>query len=396
MSEEKSQRYAARGASASKSEVHAAISKMDKGLYPKAFCKVVPDLLGGDREFCNIIHADGSGTKSILAYLHYRETGDARVFEGIAQDSIVMNLDDLICAGVSGGILISSTINRNSRRCPGEVVAALIRGHENVIQMLREAGVDIHGGGGETADVADLTPTVVVDSCAVARLPRSQIFGSGLEPGMVIIGLASGGRASYETSENSGIGSNGLTSARHDLLSRYYADTYPEAFDPGLDPSVVYTGPFRMGDPLPGSNLSVGAALLSPTRSYAPLIVPLLKECRQEINGLIHVSGGGLTKCLRFGNNLHFVVDRPLPIPPIFSAIQKHSGTSWSEMHQVFNMGQRMEIFCREKAADDIIARAKSLNIEAALIGTTEPSRRRDKANHLSLHHGGEVLSYTV
>ncbi len=387
-------RYAARGVSATKSEVHAAISGIDPGIFPGAFCKVTEDFLTGDPEKCNLIHADGSGTKSILAYLHYRETGDARIFRGIAQDSIVMNLDDLLCVGASGRILISSTINRNAKRIPGEVLAELIAGNEEVLARLRETGVDIHSGGGETADVGDLTPTVVVDSCATAVMDKSAVIsGRKIRPGLAIVGLASGGACSYEDGENSGIGSNGLTSARHDMLSRYYRRKYRETFDAQIGVDLVYCGPYRLEDSLPGSDQSVGAALLSPTRSYAPVITALLREHPGVAKGIVHCSGGGQSKCLHFGRGVHYVKDRMLPIPPIFTAIQKASETTWKEMYRVYNMGHRMEVYCSVRDVAKVVAVAARFGVEAAPIGRTEKSTSAE--NRLTITHGRRLLRYT-
>lgn len=385
-------RYAARGVSATKSEVHGAIAGIDKGVFPGSFCKITEDYLTGDPDLCNLIHADGSGTKSILAYLHYRETGDPSVFRGIAQDSIVMNLDDLLCVGATGRILISSTINRNAKRIPGEVLAELIGGNEEVLARLRSHGVDIHSGGGETADVGDLTPTVVVDSCATAILPKKQVItGSRIKPGLAIVGLASDGQASYETIQNSGMGSNGLTSARHDMLSPYYRKHYPETFDKQIDRELVYCGPYRLKDPLENSSMTVGEALLSPTRSYAPVISALLADHPRAVHGLVHCSGGGQTKCLHFGHDIHYVKDDLMPIPPIFRAIQRASGTGWKEMYRVYNMGHRMEVYCPPNQVRKIIACAESFNISAAQIGHTEAS---DRGNRLTLMHGRRRLTY--
>ncbi len=388
-------RYAGRGVSATKTEVHAAVARIDKGLYPGAFCKITADFLTGDRTRCNVIHSDGSGTKSILAYLYWRETGDASVFRGIAQDSIVMNLDDLICVGATGPIVISNTINRNAKNIPGEVLAELIQGTEAFLATLRDNGIAIHSGGGETADVGDLTGTVVVDSCAVAVMPRrSVITGRNIKPGLAIVGLASDGRAAYEAIENSGIGSNGLTSARHDLLSSYYKKRYPETFDRNVDPSLIYCGPYRMTDPLPGSRLTVGEGILSPTRSYAPVVAALLREGPRRIKGLVHCSGGGQTKCLHFGRNVHFVKDRLMSPPPIFQAIQKASGTRPKEMYQVYNMGHRMEVYCTSGAVESVIAVAESFGVRARQVGFTEQSLKPDGRNHLTLYQGKRRLTY--
>ena len=385
-------RYAARGVSSSKDEVHSAIRALDRGLYPRAFCKITEDYLTADPEACNIIHADGSGTKSILGYLQYRETGDAKVFRGIAQDSIVMNLDDLLCVGATRRIVCSSTINRNAKRAGAEVLSELILGTEAFLARLRQLGVEIHNGGGETADVGDLTPTLVVDSCTSTVMPKKDVIGGeGISSGLAIVGLSSAGRASYEDAENSGIGSNGLTSARHDLLSSHYRDAYPETFDGQIAPALVYTGPFRLSDRLPGSAQSVGEALLSPTRTYAPLIAALLGAKRSRIKAIVHCSGGGQTKCVRFGRDVHFIKDELLPIPAIFATIQRVSKTPWKEMYQVYNMGHRMEIYCAPRDVKFVIDAAKSFGIDARKIGRTEKS---DSGNRLTLSHGGRRLSY--
>ena len=389
------ERYQARGVSADKQEVHAVVDKMDGGLFPGAFCKITEDYLTGDPAKCNLIHADGSGTKSILAYLHYRETGDASVFRGIAQDSIVMNVDDLLCAGVTGRILLSSTVNRNARNFPGEALAELIQGTEVFLGTLRDFGVDIVSGGGETADVGDLTGTVTVDSCAVAVMDRTEVVDNAkICLGLSIIGLASYGQANYENFENSGIGSNGLTSARHDMLSSYYRENYPETFDSNTETEYVYCGPHRLGDTLPGSNQTVGEALLSPTRTYAPVIHKLLTEHRDKVVGLVHCSGGGQTKCIRFGQNVHFIKDNYLPIPPIFCEIQKSSGTSTKEMYQVYNMGHRMEIYCRPEDTDAILAMIQTFGIDAQVIGRTEASQMQDSRNHITIENNGDRLEY--
>ena len=388
-----SARYAARGVSATKDEVHGAIAGIDQGVFPGAFCKITEDYLTGDPDRCNLIHADGSGTKSLIAYMHYREFGDASVFRGIAQDSIVMNLDDLLCVGATGRILISSTINRNAKRIGADVLGELIRGSEQVLARLRAQGVDIHSGGGETADVGDLTPTVVVDSCATAVMDKKDVItGRGIKKGLAIVGLSSAGQASYETVENSGLGSNGLTSARHDMLSSWYGKKFPETYDPQVDKSLVYCGPHRLGDPLKGSSLTVGEALLSPTRTYAPVIAALLREHRPAVRGIIHCSGGGQTKCLHFGKGVTYVKDALMPIPPIFKALQRASGTGWKEMYQVFNMGHRMEIYCPARQAKHVIAIAERFGVTAAEIGHTEASE--DGRNHLRLSHGKRKLCY--
>ncbi len=390
-------RYAARGASSQKSEVHAAIAKLDKGLYPGAFCKITPDVLTGDRTKCNLIHADGAGTKAIVGYLQYRETGDARVFRGIAQDSLVMNLDDLLCVGATGRILFSNTINRNARHIPGAVLAELIGGTEEFLQKMRDWGVDVHSGGGETADVADLTGTLVVDSTATAVMSRKDVIsGDKIRPGLAIVGLASGGTCEYDKKENSGIASNGLTSARHDLLCKYYAKKYPEAFDPKSNKKLVFCGPYKLEDPLPGSTQTVGQALLSPTRTFAPVIAELLRQMRGNVAGLVHCSGGAQTKCLRFGKSVRFVKDNLFPTPPVFEAIRKASKTSWEEMYRVYNMGHRMEIYVAPKLAQDVVDLAAAFGVKAQVIGHTERSQDAKGRNHLSLvsKPAGRTLEY--
>ena len=384
-------RYQERGVSTDKSEVHNVVDGLDAGVIPGAFCKVTEDYLSGDPEKCNIIHADGSGTKSIIAYLHYKETGDASVFHGIAQDSIVMNLDDLLCVGVNGRILISNTINRNALNCPGEVVTALIEGSEAFIARLRDQGVNIYSGGGETADVGDLTGSVLVDSCAVAIMKKKDILRNEITPDLAIVGLASTGQSSYETTENSGIGSNGLTSARHDLLSGYYAKKYPETYDSNIKKDLVYCGPYQLGDDLPGSTSTVGQALLSPTRSYAPVIYKLIQEMSQEIMGLIHCSGGGQTKCLKFGRNIHFVKHDLFELPAVFSTIQSVSGTRWKEMYRVFNMGHRMEVYVPGPSVSKVIDIASEFGIAAKQIGFTQAA----ETNQLTLtNDAGDTFHY--
>jgi phosphoribosylformylglycinamidine cyclo-ligase len=372
------------------------VDKLGPGLFPGAFCKILPDHLTGGKALCNVIHADTAGTKSIIAYLHWRETGDARVFRGIAQDSIVMNLDDLLCIGVTGRILFSSTINRNARRFPAEPLAELIAGNEEFLARLRRLGVEAVNGGGETADVGDLIGTVDAGSCAVAVLRRRDVISNQkLVPGLAIVGLASFGRAKYEAAENSGIGCNGLTSARHDLLNSFYRKKYPETFDPATDPALVYCGPFRLGDKLPGAGkMTVGEGLLSPTRTYAPIVAKLLKENRAAIAGLIHCSGGGQTKCLRFGRKVHFIKDNLFPPPPIFQAIQKASGADAREMHRVFNMGHRLEVYCRPRDAKWVIGVAEKSGVAAQVVGVTEPSTRKDGSNHLTIVSGVQTLAY--
>lgn len=390
-------RYAQRGVSSSKSEVHAVVDKLDRGVFPGAFCKIGADILTGSPDKCNIIHSDGSGTKSTLAYLHYRETGDPTGFRKTAQDSLVMNIDDLLCIGAINGILISSTVNRNARAIPAEALGQLISGTEDFLGTLRDYGVGVHSGGGETADVGDLTGTVTVDSCAVVVMDRADVIDNAkIKPGLTIVGLASSGQANYETFNNSGIGSNGLTSARHDLLCSYYLEKYPETVDLTTDKQYLYCGPYKMTDPLPESDMTVGDALLSPTRTYAPVIKKLLTENRDSIHGMVHCSGGGQTKCIRFGTGVHHIKDNFLPIPPIFKAIQKASGTSDEEMFRVYNMGHRMDIYCDPEAAEVIIAQSESFGIPAQIIGRTEATERADGANHVTIKHESKTLTYDL
>jgi phosphoribosylformylglycinamidine cyclo-ligase len=371
-------KYGLRGVSSQKEDVHKAISKVDKGLYPKAFCKIIPDLLGNDPDYCNIVHADGAGTKSSLAYLYWRETGDMSVWKGIAQDAIVMNTDDLICVGITGPFLLSSTIGRNKNLIPGEVIAAIIEGTESFCQEMREHGVDIHTTGGETADVGDLVRTIIVDSTLTARARRSNIISNHtIAPGQVIVGFASYGQATWETAYNGGMGSNGLTSARHDVFSSIYRDKYPESFDTALPNDVVYCGSKLLTDEVAGSPLDAGKLVLSPTRTYAPLVKTLLEELRPAIKGMVHCSGGGQTKVLHFTDNLHVVKNNLLPIPPLFQLIQQESQTPWSEMFRVFNMGHRLEIYTDEKSAETMMDIAKSYHIDSAIIGYTEASDKK-------------------
>lgn len=389
-------RYAARGVSASKSEVHAAVDRLDPGLFPQAFCKIVADHLTGDPAKCVVTHSDGSGTKALLAYLWWKETGDASVFRGIAQDSIVMNIDDLLCVGVTKGVILSSTINRNAKAIPGAILAELINGTEDVLAMLRGQGFGIASGGGETADVGDLTPTLTVDSTATAILARADVVDAArVVPGLVIVGIASHGRATYETAENSGIGSNGLTSARHELLAKHYAEKYPETYDKATPAELAYCGPHRLTDPLPGSALTVGQALLSPTRTYAPYVLRLLQALgNTRVKGLVHCSGGGQTKCRRFGSKVHFIKDNLFPTPPVFAEIARVSGTDPKEMHQVYNMGHRLEVFLEPKDAEVALRLAGELGLGARVIGRTEASARPDGANHVTVVKDGQVLAY--
>ena len=381
MADHTDNRYGARGVSADKTEVHNAVDQLEQGLFPGAFCKITEDYLSGDPARCNVIHADGAGTKSIIAYLWYKETGDTSVFRGIAQDSIVMNLDDLICVGVDGRILISNTINRNALNCPGEVIAELIEGTEAFLQSMRDQGVNLYSGGGETADVGDLTGTLMVDSCAVAIMDKRNVITNEISGDLAIVGLSSTGQASYENKANSGIGSNGLTSARHDLLSHHYAEQYPEAFDANLDPELVYCGPYRLTDPLPDSGFTVGEAILSPTRTYAPVIYRMRETLGEQLRGIVHCSGGAQTKCLRFGQKVHFIKDNLFKTPPLFTAIRDASDTTWQEMYRVFNMGHRMEVYLPAAHADEAVDIARSFGINGRIIGRTEPA----EANRLTI-----------
>ena len=373
-----SERYLQRGVSASKEDVHEAIKNLDKGLFPNAFCKIVPDFLGGDPGYCNIMHADGAGTKSSLAYMYWKETGDLSVWKDIAQDAIIMNTDDLLCVGAIDNILLSSTIGRNKKLIPGEVIAALINGTEEVLQMLRDHGVNIVSTGGETADLGDLVRTVVVDSTVTARMKREDVItNEKIKPGQVIIGLASFGQATYEETYNGGMGSNGLTSARHDVFHHSLAQKYPESFDGDIPKELVYTGSFQLTDEIKGSPLDAGKLVLSPTRTYAPIMVEVLKRFRNQIGGLIHCSGGAQTKVMHFVNNVHVIKDNLFELPPLFKTIHEESGTDWKEMYKVFNMGHRMEIYIDEQHASEIISIAKNFHVEAAVIGRVEAAKEK-------------------
>ena len=366
-------RYNLRGVSASKEDVHNAIKNIDKGLYPKAFCKIIPDIIGGDAEYCNIMHADGAGTKSSLAYLYWKETGDLSVWKGIAQDAIVMNLDDLLCVGATDNILLSSTIGRNKNLIPGEVIAAIINGTEDLLAELREMGVSIFSTGGETADVGDLVRTIIVDSTVTCRMKRSDVIdNSNIQDGDVIVGLSSSGQATYEKEYNGGMGSNGLTSARHDVFSKYLAEKYPESFDPAVPEEVVYTGGYKLTDKIENLSVDAGKLVLSPTRTYAPIMIEIFKQLKPKIHGLVHCSGGAQTKVMHFVENLHVIKDNLFDIPDLFKIIQKESGTSWEEMYKVFNMGHRMEVYISPEYADDIIKISKSFNVDAKIIGRCE------------------------
>jgi len=363
----------ARGVSASKEDVHNAIANVDKGLYPRAFCKIIPDLLAGDAEFCNIMHADGAGTKSCLAYLYWKETGDISVWKGIAQDAIIMNLDDLLCVGATDNILLSSTIGRNKNLIPGEVISALINGTEEVLEMLRNNGVNIYSTGGETADVGDLVRTVIVDSTVTCRMRRSDVIdNANIAAGDVIIGMESYGKATYENEYNGGMGSNGLTSARHDVFSKYLAEKYPESFDPAVPSDLVYSGGQKLTNPVEGAPLDAGKLVLSATRTYAPVIKKILDSYRDKIHGIIHCSGGAQTKALHFINDLHVVKDNLFPVPPLFSLIHQESKTDYKEMYKVFNMGHRMEIYVPQEHAQGIIDISKSFDIDAKIVGRCE------------------------
>ena len=374
-------RYMQRGVSASKEDVHRAIEKLDKGLFPKAFCKISPDILGGDANYCNIMHADGAGTKSSLAYLYWKETGDISVWRGIAQDAVVMNTDDLICVGATDKMLLSSTIGRNKNLIPGEVIAEIINGTEEILAMLRENGIEIHSTGGETADVGDLVRTIIVDSTVIARMKRADVISNdNIKGGEVIVGLASFGQATYEKSYNGGMGSNGLTSARHDVLAKIYAEKYPESYDNSIDNSLIYSGLKNLTDKIEiqspitnhQSQISIGQLILSPTRTYAPVAKVILDELRQKIHGMVHCSGGAQTKVLHFVDNVHVIKDNLFELPPLFKLIQEQSGTSWQEMYKVFNMGHRFEIYLEEKYAERIIEISKSFGIDAKIIGRVE------------------------
>lgn len=372
-----SDRYNQRGVSASKEDVHKAISKLDKGLFPKAFCKITEDYLTGDPAYCSIMHADGAGTKSSLAYMYWKETGDMSVWKGIAQDAIVMNVDDLLCVGTTSNMLLSSTIGRNKNLIPGEVIAALINGTEEVLQMLRDHGLNINSTGGETADVGDLVRTLIVDSTVVARMKRSEVIdNANIRPGDVIVGLASYGQATYETSYNGGMGSNGLTSARHDVFDHSYAIRYPESYDSAVPESLIYSGGLKLTDTLSGSLVNVGKLVLSPTRTYAPVVVEFLKQLRPVVHGMVHCSGGAQTKVLHFVDRLHIIKDSLLSVPPLFRMIQVQSKTDWKEMYKVFNMGHRLEVYLEEKYASQIIGISNHFGIDAQIIGRVEGSEK--------------------
>ena len=366
-------RYMRRGVSAAKEDVHKAIAHIDKGLYPQAFCKILPDILGGDPDYCNIMHADGAGTKSSLAYIYWRETGDLSVWRGIAQDAIVMNLDDLLCVGATSGMLLSSTIGRNKQLIPGEVIGAVINGTEEILAQMRDLGVEIYLTGGETADVGDLVRTIIVDSTVTCRMRRSDIIDNAqIADGDVIVGFASYGQATYEERYNGGMGSNGLTSARHDILSHALAEKFPESYDPAVPDDLVYSGSRELLAEVSGTGLTVGELILSPTRTYAPLVAKLLKEMRPAIHGLIHCTGGAQTKVMNFVTNKHIIKDNLLPIPPLFQMIAEESGADAAELYQVFNMGHRLEAYLPAEQAEEAIAVARYFNIDAQVIGRVE------------------------
>jgi len=379
MSQEISKRYAGRGVSAGKEDVHNAIKNVDKGLFPQAFCKIVPDYLTGDEDYCLIMHADGAGTKSSLAYMYWKETGDVSVWKGIAQDALIMNIDDLLCVGATENILLSSTIGRNKNLITGEVISAIINGTEELLSDLKEFGVEIHSTGGETADVGDLVRTIIVDSTVTARIKRSEVIdNANIQPGNVIVGLASFGQATYEKQYNGGMGSNGLTSARHDVFSKGLATKYPESFDNSIPEDLVYSGSKSLTDKVENSPLDAGKLVLSPTRTYAPIIKKILSRfSNKDIHGMVHCSGGAQTKILHFIENLHIVKDEMFEVPPLFKLIQQESKTDWKEMYQVFNMGHRMELYVDENIAAEIIEISKSFNVDAKIVGRVEASETK-------------------
>ena len=381
-----SNRYMMRGVSAAKEDVHNAIKNIDKGIYPQAFCKIIPDILGGDPEYCNIMHADGrssdlacgAGTKSSLAYAYWKETGDLSVWKGIAQDALIMNTDDLLCVGAIDNILVSSTIGRNKMLVPGDVISAIINGTDELLASMRDMGIGIYATGGETADVGDLVRTIIVDSTVTCRMKRSDVINNAnIRPGDVIVGLASFGQATYENSYNGGMGSNGLTSARHDVFAKYIAEKYPETYDHAVPEELVYSGSYKLTDTVPDAPVNAGQLVLSPTRTYAPVIKKVLDELRPEIHGMVHCTGGAQTKVLHFvGDNCRVVKDNMFPVPPLFRIIKEQSGTDWQEMYKVFNMGHRMEIYVRPEIAEQVIAISKSFNIDAQVIGHIEEGKK--------------------
>ena len=373
------QRYNLRGVSASKEDVHNAIKNIDKGIFPKAFCKIIPDILGGDPEYCNIMHADGAGTKSSLAYMYWKETGDLGVWRGIAQDALIMNIDDLLCVGATDNILVSSTIGRNKLLVPGEVISAIINGTEELLAELRDLGVNAYSTGGETADVGDLVRTIIVDSTVTCRMKRKDVISNGnIRPGDVIVGLSSYGQASYEISYNGGMGSNGLTSARHDVFGKYLATKYPESYDNAVPDELVYSGTLKLTDKIAELGIDAGKLVLSPTRTYAPVIKKLLDEMRSQIHGMVHCSGGAQTKIMHFVEKMRVVKNNLFPVPPLFNIIQEQSGTDWHEMYKVFNMGHRMEIYVDSLNAQKVIEISHSFGIDAQIVGYTEASDRNE------------------
>ena len=389
---EVSDKYASRGVSAGKEDVHNAIKNIDKGLFPKAFCKVIPDVLSGDESKCLVMHADGAGTKSSLAYAYWKETGDLSVWKGIAQDAVVMNTDDLLCIGATGPIALSSTIGRNKREIPGEVIKAIIEGTEELLQQMRDWGFMIYSTGGETADVGDLVRSIIVDSTVTTTMDRGAVIDNkNIQAGDVIVGLSSVGQAKYENEWNAGMGSNGLTSARHDLFNSAVGNKFPESKDPALSDDLAYTGPFGLTDKIDGSPLDAGKMVLSPTRTYAPVMMKVFEELRSEIHGIIHCSGGAQTKILHFIDQYKEVKDNLFPTPLLFQLIQQHSGTSWKEMYQVFNMGHRMELYLNEKHAQTVIDIAKSFGVDAQVVGRVEDSENCS----LEINNGSEVLQYS-
>jgi len=392
MSQEISKRYSRRGVSAEKEDVHDAIKNVDKGLFPRAFCKIVPDHLTGSDDHCIVMHADGAGTKSSLAYMYWKETGDISVWKGIAQDALIMNIDDLLCVGVVNNIMLSSTIGRNKNLIPGEVISAIIGGTEELIEDLRKFGIEIHSTGGETADVGDLVRTIIVDSTVTARMKRSKVINNAnIKPGDVIVGLASFGQATYETEYNGGMGSNGLTSARHDVFHKYLASKFPESYDQAVPEELVYSGSKKLTDRVTDSSLNAGKLVLSPTRTYAPIIKSILSRFgKDEIHGMVHCSGGAQTKILHFIDDLHIIKDNLFDIPPLFKLIQQESKTQWKEMYQVFNMGHRMELYVPESVASEIIKISHSFNVKAQVIGRVEPS----KAKKLTISSNIGVYTY--
>ena len=385
------QRYDLRGVSASKEDVHNAIKNVDKGLFPKAFCKIIPDILCGDKDYCNIMHADGAGTKSSLAYAYWKETGDLGVWKGIAQDALIMNIDDLLCVGATDNILLSSTIGRNKLLIPGGVIAAIINGTEELLSELRELGVGIYSTGGETADVGDLVRTIIVDSTVTCRMRRDDVINNANIAGAdVIVGMASFGKASYEHEYNGGMGSNGLTSARHDVFAKYIAEKYPETFDKNVPDELIYSGGLKLTDEVPETGLTAGKLVLSPTRTYAPVIKKLLDLMRPRIHGMVHCSGGAQTKVMHFVENKHVVKDNLFPVPPLFRIIQEQSGTDWKEMYKVFNMGHRMEVYVAPEDAQAVIDVAKSFNIDARIVGRVDDA----PANRLTIKSEHGVFEY--